>query len=434
MHSEVYAEDGTALQDKPYSVTKTSYTVRRIQPRGPGENDYAVYAIQDGEGLVLGYERDETDPRVSHTLTLDVDQFGSVLRAASVTYPRRPGVGVRPEEQSRLLVTATQSEVANRPNEQDWYRVGLPVESQTFELCSIAKAGALYTREELFDAVDDAAEIAYHEDPPVGPSKRLIDHSRVLYRKDDLSGPLALSQIGSLGLSYETYKLSLTPALIAQHYGIKITDADLRTDGGYVKGADMKALALFPVADDGGLWWTPSGRDVFNAVTAAAHFYLPTGGRDPFGNVSTVAYDAHDLLVVRAQDPLGNVMSSELDYRVLQPKRVTDPNDNVSGAAFDALGHVVGAATMAKAGQNLGDSLAAFVSDLTDAEVAADLNDPTGNPGALLKSASTRLIYDIHRYYRTKAATPDGGEAGEPAVVHTISRETHAADLGLGTK
>ena len=52
------------------------------------------------------YERSPVDPRVEHTFVLEVDDFGNVLRAAHVAYPRRTPVE---PEQGVLLATSTQA-------------------------------------------------------------------------------------------------------------------------------------------------------------------------------------------------------------------------------------------------------------------------------------------------------------------------------------
>ena len=41
------------------------------------------------ESLGYHYERDASDPRCSHDLTLEIDDYGTVTKSASVGYPRR---------------------------------------------------------------------------------------------------------------------------------------------------------------------------------------------------------------------------------------------------------------------------------------------------------------------------------------------------------
>ena len=83
---------------------------------------------------------------------------------------------------------------------------------------------------------------------------------------------------------------------------------------------------------------------------------------------------------------------------------LTDPNGNRSEAAFDTLGMVVGTAVMGKAlpAPVEGDSLAGFNADLIEATVLAHLENPLADPHAILQRATTRLVYDLFAYYRTK--------------------------------
>src|SRR5207247_990476 len=86
------------------------------------------------------YER-SADPRVSHQMTLRVDAFGNVERSAIIAYPRR-AVPTRLADQAETCVTLTVSRFCNRAAEVDWYRVGAPFDSQTFEIVKAPEAVA----------------------------------------------------------------------------------------------------------------------------------------------------------------------------------------------------------------------------------------------------------------------------------------------------
>src|SRR5262249_49850682 len=117
------------------------------------------------------------------------------------------------------------------------------------------------------------------------------------------------------------------------------------------------------------------------------------------------------------------------DYRVLQPKLVIDPNGNRSEDAFDALGMVVGTAAMGKEGENKGDSLAGFNADLDEATILAHIRNPLEDPHAVMQDATTRLVYDLFAYQRSRKDPQP-----QPAVVYTLTRETHTTDLTQGEK
>ena len=374
LRQEVYADDGKPESNRPYAVTEHRYKVRKVQPL-LGANRHAVFFTHGLETLSFHYERNPADPRVGHEIILEVDEFGAVTKSASVGYPRR--VFTYPE-QGRTWITASETDVINRPDEADWYRVGVPYQARAYELTGIKRTGALYAAEELLEALQTAQEIPYEAVANLtDPQKRLIDQSRTLYLKNDLSGPLPLGQLDSLAIPWKAFKLAFTPGLIGHVYGGRVDDVLLQ-DGNYEN------------ADGDGRWWVPSGTVIYPDF-AWKHFYLPQGAIDAFNNVSRVAYDErYHLAVIRAQDPLDNVTTAEIDYRVLQPRQVTDPNLNRTAAAFDELGMMVANAVMGKEGANEGDTLA----------------DPTA-----------RLEYELFNWQDHR----------QPNFVHSFAREKHGA-------
>ena len=458
LRQEVYARDGSDLQGTPYTVSERSYGLECLQPAG--SNRHAVFYTHPRETITQHLERDAADPRVGHEMVIDVDPFGSVTRTVAIGYPRRNPPAALPE-QAQTHITATIARVVNRPLEDDWYRIGLPVETRAFEVVkpietSLGGAPRLSFDtvkalvESLFPSTQDApsaSQLTPYENwdwrrtwvpalQPGGPgvSKlRLIQHTRTLYRKDDLSAPLPLGQIESRALPYEGYTLALTPALLTQVFGPRVSGTLLADEGRYVH------------SEGDANWWIPSGRMFYSSgvgdtsaqelVNAQQHFFLPRRYRDPFHTnaLSTethVAYDVHDLLVAHTEDALGNIATAQNDYRVLQPALVTDPNGNRTAAAFDTLGQLAGTAIMGKSTEGFGDSLAGFDADLTALQTSGffDALDPHIPAPALLKSASTRIVYDVDRFSRTQQLNPTDPAKWEPALSATLARETHSTD------
>ncbi|GAA1980200.1 SpvB/TcaC N-terminal domain-containing protein [Microbacterium pumilum] len=432
LRQEVYALDGTDIQQHPYVVTDKNFTVRCLQ-RQAG-NSRAVFFTHPREALTTQYERNPGDPRIAHSLTLDVDDFGNVLRSAAVSYGRQetdPGLEIADQiEQARLHVFCTENEFTNQIDEDDAYRTPLAAETRSYELAGLTPEGdgARLGWDAVFAALDAADEIPYEQ--PAGPGqKRLIEHVRTQYRPDDLGAaagdPSALLPVRvaeALAVSGETYKLAFTPGLVLDLFGDRVSPAMLADEGGYVD------------VDGDGRWWVPAGRTFLSPepadtpgqelATAQEHFFLPRRYQDPFGNVATATADDYDLLGVETRDPLGNTVTAVNDYRTLQPRLVSDPNGNRSEVAFDALGMVVGTAAMGKPDEGIGDTLEGFESELTEAEMLAHLADPLGAPHSILRGATTRLVYDLSAYQRTQSAAQPS-----PSVVYSLARETHAADL-----
>jgi RHS repeat-associated protein len=432
LRQEVYGQDRSDQQRYPYSVIEQNFTLRCLQRKRA--NRHAVYLVHAREALHLLYERNPVDPRVTHELTLEVDDFGNVTKSAAVAYGRRAAdltLSARDRaEQGQTHITCTEREFTNAVAETDAHRTPLPCETRAYQLTGLTPPPGhrRFGFDELLDAATRADAIAYERRPAEEVQKRLIEQTRILYRRDNLAGPLPLGELQALALPFESYALACTSGLVAAIYGGRAADSMLAVDGGYVPW------------DNDGNWWVPSGRVFFSAepdhtvpqelAYAREHFFLPHRYRDPFhaddrSTETFVTYDPHDLLVRETRDALGNLTNADHNYRVLQPERVTDPNRNRVEAAFDALGMVVGTAVMGKALQVPveGDSLDRFEPDLTQEAVLAHLGDPRADPEELLGQATTRLVYDLFAYERTKERLDP-----QPAVVYSIARETHASD------
>jgi RHS repeat-associated protein len=481
LRQEIYALDGTPKEEHPYTVSEQNFTIRRVQPQG--ENRHAVFFSHPREAITYHYERNPADPRVQHALTLEVDPFGNVLKEAAIGYGRRQPdpslpLQVDREKQTKTLLTYTENCVTNPINDAavfpDAYRTPLPCETRTFELTGYTPTGAAgrFQSADLVQPTGAAlthvfdTEIGYEDAPSTGRQRRVIELIRTLYRRDDLSVLLPLGQVEPLALSGESYRLAFTPGLLAQTFQrdtqpllpnpAQVLGGQAADRGGYVPSQQLKADGRFPTSDPDNGWWIPAGRvllspDGHDSAAqergyAQSHFFLPHRSRDPFhtsavSTESVITYDAYDLLMVETCDALGNRVTagerrpdgtidpSKLgnDYRVLQPSLVMDPNRNRTQVAFDTLGMVVGTAVMGKPEETLGDSLDGFTADLTEAVILEHLANPLIDAHAILGRATSRLVYDLFAYQRTK------NEAGpQPTVVYTLVRETHDADLELG--
>ncbi|SFN35999.1 RHS repeat-associated core domain-containing protein [Nitrosospira briensis] len=451
LRQEVYALDGSTKEKDPYTVTEQNFAIQVLQRRG--QNPYGVFLTHAHETINHHYERNPTDSRDAHVLTLEVDNFGNVLKQAAVGYGRRqPDSDLDAEDQAKqaqMLIIYTENGVTNTIDAADDHRTPLPCETRTYQLTGVdapAPAGRL-TFAEVLAAGIAATAIDYEQSPAdQALQKRLIEHERIYYRPDDLGvaagDVLALLPLGiiePLALPGESYKLAFTPGLITTVYGDRVSDAMLETDGRYVHTE----------AEDE--WWIPSGRvflspdsgdtPVQEFAYARQHFFLPHRYRNPFHTdaVSTetiLTYDAYDLLLLETRDALdnrvtvgerdtsGTITREGNDYRVLQPWLISDPNRNRTAMAFDALGMVVGTAVMGKPTPALveGDSLEGFLPDLDQSQIDAFFTDQRGPiTNTLLAGATTRIIYDVDRYYRL-------GDVAKPVYAATLARETHVSD------
>jgi RHS repeat-associated protein len=485
LRQEVYALDGTSAADRPYSVSEHNYTIEAFQPQGP--NQYGVFFTHPRETVDFHYERQlytlagdtiagpsappgarqAADPRVSHAVTLSVDQYGNILQSASVAYRRRyhdPALAPPDQTtQATTLATCAVNDYTNAVEADDAHRTPLSAQNCTYELIQVQPAAAvpdvtnLFGFTELSDILaglaDGLHDIPYEDVAPTGlmlgqPYRRLIGQERTYYRPDDLGAAagdsralLGLGILESLALPGASYKLAFTQGLIAQVYqrgGTGLVPApagvlgSIAADGGGY--ADL---------DRNGNWWVPGGRTYYIPTPpsspqelneARQHFFLPRGAEDPFGNASAVNYDANDLLVVQTADAVGNVVSAVNDYRVLAPALITDANGNQAAVSLNVLGLVTATAVMGKPHQNLGDTPTGFSPDLTQPQIDALYLAPDPHTVAppLLGNATTRVIYDIHGFANSKAAAPADPAQWRPPLTATIARETHLSALSAG--
>ena len=326
------------------------------------------------------------------------------------------------------LITLSENTFTNTIDEPDTYRTPMPAETRSYELTRPARPddSAVYLFTDLQDLANRAAKISYETLPDLTLiQERLIKGVRILYLKDDLSGPLPLGQLNSLGLVGETYKLAFTSNLAEKVL--------ISGNSNPNKPADLASLNTLLSGEGGyvhsqgdGDWWIPSGQIMHSPVPAnpsnpfaqdatfaAANFYLPQAHRDPFGQYTRLTYDSYNVLLAQMQDALGNTVVAQNDYRVLQAAEVIDPNGNHSEAAFDVLGMVVGTAVKGKITttgvSESGDSFLQFTADLMQSDIDGFINNAnplTLAPG-LLGTATTRIIYDLDRFSETQAAQSD---------------------------
>ncbi|MGO9484231.1 MAG: SpvB/TcaC N-terminal domain-containing protein [Rhodomicrobium sp.] len=419
LRQEVYALDGGAKEKTPYTVSESNFTIVTVQPKGC--NRYAVFFTHPREAVAYHCERNATDPRIGHELTLAVDRFGNVLRSAAIGYQRRDPAF---PEQGQTLATLTEQTYTNPVFEPDAYRTPSPAEVKTYQLTAPELNGAdLLTFAQVDALTASAIEIAYEMEPTPGQTqKRLVERARSIYRKNDLSALLPAGRQESLALPGVSYKLALTEGLL-DVYGAKALPAELKQ---ILAGPD----AGYRDVDGDGPFWVSSGR-VFCAPDqkddeldfAVRHFFLPHRYVDPFGRATIVGYDdVFNLMPVMTRDAAGNETHAELDYRVLQPRHLIDPNRNRSEARFDALGMLAGTAVMGKAdGPVEGDSFDDFVTDLSPHAIKRyfDAKSPRDHAVAHLGTATTRILYDLDCV---------------PVCAASIARETHVSDLAPGQK
>ncbi|MEL7147541.1 MAG: toxin TcdB middle/N-terminal domain-containing protein, partial [Bacteroidota bacterium] len=138
LRQEVYSMDGSELEKHPYVVTENTYEIKLVQPRDKAnrrDNDYSVAFVIPSESMSYQYERNPADPRMSHQMSLETDQYGNVVKSVAIGYARRSGQQPRTDaKQDKTLVTYSETQLLHEDNNPVFYRLGIPLESRTYEL------------------------------------------------------------------------------------------------------------------------------------------------------------------------------------------------------------------------------------------------------------------------------------------------------------
>lgn len=483
LRQEVYELDVDALvlgQHKPvklFTAAVHNCHIQRLQPQAA--NRHAVFHVTESEAITYHYELDlratalTPDPRIAHTLNLNIDEYGNIRQAVAAVYPRlgkygddtltEDAVALIQHVQGELHLAYTEThythdipnDPANTPLDQqdlDNYRLRLPCEVLTYELSGIQRTSDYFTLDELraYQLSDvyqlsgkAVLEIPYHQPPAASPAqKRLVEQARTLFFDTRLDKPLTLGKLNALGLPYESYTLALSDDLLNLVFKEKLTDEvkDALTDkptSGYLSGPNL--TDRFGDAVTLGQYWLCAGVAGFNA-DAPQHFYLPERYTDPFGNVTTLNYDARDLYIKASTDAVGNTTRvKRFDFRVLAPRVMQDANDNRSEVCFDALGLPTAMALIGNGTE--GDNLDGFSDALANPTPAArqtffdqpDLDEAQAR--TWLGNATARHLYYLGQTEETLA----NGETiihwgAHPACACGLVREQHVSQLAPGAQ
>lgn len=486
------------LQMKPYTVATHNCNVQLLQPRD--KNEYGVFLVTESEAMAMGYERDETDFRLAHTLNTKIDELGNILESASVVYGRQQAkadadfqlltgnitdfsedvlnndavqkaqlqnaftnnIQKAKAEQTKTQIIYTQNSFARYHDGitgfddidlPHAYRLRLPHETKTYELTGFVPADDLFKLPELQNALSMATEVDYHETPGGGTKSRLIEHVKSKYLDNSLN-ELNFGFFDTLGLPYESYQLSYTPDLVKDIY--QKDGIELQVDGDDVSSFIETKGQLSSINGD---LWIRSGIARFKvnggeAITnVKERFFLPVAFEDPFGAVTSVAYDTETftgttrnndgyyLFIKSTTDAIDNKVQIDVfNYRTMSPARMIDLNANPSSVLIDELGLVKafaiegnGVFTNAERTAiniiNTADNLSGLKEYTEPAEtvniaqlLGSATHDSTNTNqlrqagNNLLQNASARFVYDFDNYKNT---------GDQPVVAASIVREEH---------
>lgn len=333
LRTEVYARDGSARQDRPYTVTETLRDIDVVQLAEPADT-WSVFFAFDLATRTTSWERGN-DPMTRIELSGDPDAFGQPRRQMTLGCPRGwAGFG---EAREDFLTHGSVTQFATRVDDTHLI-VDRPAQVDTVEIFSTIE-GVAVTAENLAQAfLDGIAET------------RLLARARSYYDGAAFVG-LPLQQIGDFGLLVRQEELALTgDDLAAALDGAFDPALPPYLDPAAPGGADYPAGFVTATHPSAGYRIEDADGVAHYYAEVAANRYdvqdgavgtssgLVTATRDGFGAVTEIAHDAAGLFPVHVTGPTGLTVDFVHDYTVMQPARVEDANGNVTLYRFTPLG------------------------------------------------------------------------------------------------
>jgi RHS repeat-associated protein len=407
IRTELYALDGDARQDRPYTVTEQLGAVCEVVDDGgkPRLIDRAAdLPTNQANGIRLFFPRAVaerstqwergSDPQTRLQFTEyrvqpadPFDRYGRPRVVVSVAVPRgrdytQPTAGAH----SPFLATAAVSDYAAR--DDSVHILDRVWRTTQFEVIDDPSAAGLdvFAFKQVVDAgtaklVPIAQEIQYFDGPAFSgaPLGQIEGHGAVT-RVEQL---IVTNQILAQAFSGAT-PFYFTGAPPAPEYPAGFVAAAPK-HAGYVE----RRAPTFPQHVAGYFAVTKQQRYDFQTAGGGSRG-LVLEQRDPLGHALVSQFDAQELRPVLVTDALGFTSRAEYDPRTFLPIRIHDRNDAVTEYGYTPLGAVASIARLGRPG---------------------DKGDTTAIPG-------TELVYDYLAFV----------QRGQPISVHATQRIYHVLD------
>ncbi len=371
-------------QQHPFQVSQNRFLLRRIQPEYQRFDPCVASFLR--ETLNYQYEENPDDPRIEHTVNLEVDEYGQSRSSIEIAYPRRTS---SLEEQEQYHLHLAQQEVQHF-DEEDRYELGVLLENKVYKLSGITPGeGASYFKVESLQSEIALAlenEIPFYITFTGDRQSSLIQWSKIYYWSSGQTEALPWGDVGNPVLVHHTEEACFDEDFLENsldaHYS-----PDLAGDEGFYENHD-------------GYWWKPGSTFFYREQEA---FYRLEREENINGGFSQYEFDApYFVNLVSVTDPLDNKVSAEIDYHQLAPYRITDFNDNVSEVRYDPLG-------MIRLASSHGDILSSegtvelYGHEPLDSytEIApGSFEDIIDNPDSFVQEAASFFHYDLDSWTR----------------------------------
>lgn len=312
---EVYAAPGGVPAAIPLEIRTWTWEVQAVGGGAPPE-DRPVRVIER-EQVHAVHEGEASDPRITRSLTVRVDDTGHPTLVARVAHARRhpdaPG-------QEAGGIELHESRVIHVDTEERFERA-IPIESRILELLGLDHLTV--TRNRMIAADIDlalAAPLAHHAAPGGAVAARLWSWERSFYYDDALTTPLPLGQVGTKTFVHHESAAVFDAPWPAAIFAGRVDDARLFAEG-------------YRIED--GYWWRDDPVHIWGTDTAFAPLVATLR---PDGTGPRLEYE--DQVPAASTDAVGNRTEAVLDPYTRAPWRITDANGLVQEVEYDAFGIV----------------------------------------------------------------------------------------------
>ncbi|OQW39773.1 MAG: hypothetical protein A4S08_06030 [Proteobacteria bacterium SG_bin4] len=402
LRSEVYALDGSPLQDRPYTVTEHAYDVREEEAQDEPTRLRIFFPFNIAQRTTQ-WERGE-EPQTQLTFISGYDDVGQPARQLTIACPRSWRT-LQDTPADGFLATLTHTQYATTERAELYLRDRV-ARSRGFELTQTPNKSVL----QLVKTNESNSELRL-----IAESLNFYDGTEDAATNYGAFEGLPNGQVGKFGALVRTEALVMTKAHLEAAYGQSIPpylqpDIAFQSTDEYLPAfvSTLTPLAGYRYRQatqsnaEGYFVLTASKRYDFHNATGKGHG-LTLAQRDPFGHETTIDYDAYQLLPVKVTGPTGFTTQAEYDMRVFQPKRVIDPNNNVSEVTYSPSG------LMSKT----------WMRGKRDASP----QDPRNSGDREIPSLV--MEYDLRAYYDSKRLTPNDPQ---PVFVRAIRRVFYDSD------
>ena len=345
LRTELYASDGSPLEDKPYTVTEYSYGLSEVDPPvSGGAQRLRIFFPYQSAQRTTQWERGN-DPMTQFTCSRyttegGVDPYGRLLAQTQIACFR--GWLKIADNSDAFLATRIVNDYA-APLEPDKHYIHDRIAGVTsYEITNNTVAAD--DRTKVARTVSQMRDLADNNQ-----ALRIIGQTVNSYDGIAFDG-LPFGQLEDYGALVRTESLVLTEKILQDTYGdspppyLKPNGSATGTDDYPQEFHDkLPATAGYMFRDK-----APYATGYFVATERRRYDFqesngrqrgLVTAKRDALGNETIIAYDdPYQFFPNKVTDPAGLTTTARYDYRVFQPEEVTDPNGNKRRFTFTPLG------------------------------------------------------------------------------------------------